>query len=239
MKAYLEGSWDCLGGYNQVIKDTWISSANKIKLYPPRKKKLITCDPARYGDDETVIYYMENTQIKEEVIYGQKSLMHTANVLHTLAHKKDDCLIVVDVCGIGAGIVDRLIEMGDDVLAVDNASKSQEPEKYYNKRAEAWCTAGDMFAEGDIELKGVDHKLTGQLCTPTYEFRNGRILIESKAEIKKRLGRSPDRADAYVNGLYALQYVEGEIIGGVGTYSNGFDDDDDDLYSGNYSAMAM
>jgi hypothetical protein len=63
-------------------------------------------------------------------------------------------------------------------------------------------------------------------------------LIESKAEIKKRLGRSPDRADAYVNGLYALQYVEGEIIGGVGTYSNGFDDEDD-YHDSKCSAMAM
>jgi hypothetical protein len=51
--------------------------------------------------------------------------------------------------------------------------------------------------------------LKGQLATPTYAFRNGKILIESKAEIKKRLGNSPDRADAYVNGLYALQFVEG------------------------------
>ena len=69
--------------------------------------------------------------------------------------------------------------------------------------------AGDMFAQSDIELKTTDMKLKGQLSTPTYDFRNGRILIESKADIKKRLGNSPDRADAYINGLYALQFVEG------------------------------
>ena len=238
LKAYLEGSWDCLGGFNQVIRDSWISNAAKITLYPPIKKKLITCDPARYGNDETVIYYMENSEIKEAEIYGQKSLMHTANILHILSRKHGNCLIAVDVCGIGAGIVDRLIEMGDNVLAIDNASRAEEPEKYYNKRAEVWCRAADMFAELDVELKNIEPRLTGQLCTPTYEFRNGKILIESKADIKKRLGNSPDRADAYVNGLYALQFVEGEIIGGIGTYSNGFDDDDD-IYAGGYSAMAM
>ena len=42
-----------------------------------------------------------------------------------------------------------------------------------------------------------------------YAFRNAKILIEPKADIKKRLGRLPDRADAYVNGLWALQFVEG------------------------------
>ena len=90
-----------------------------------------------------------------------------------------------------------------------------------------------MIAAGDVELKNTDPKLVGQLCSPKYEFRSGKILIESKADIKKRLGSSPDRGDAYVNGLYGLQYVEGEVIGGIGTYSNGFDDDDD-LYSGSF-----
>ena len=79
-------------------------------------------------------------------------------------------------------------------------------------------------------------KLKGQLATPTYEFRNGKILIESKSEIKKRLGSSPDRADAYVNGLYALQFVEGQIVGGKDMYADAFEDSP---YGGNFSAMAM
>ncbi len=235
LKAYVEGSWESLGGFDQVIKDSWVRNAAGITLYPPRIKKLITCDPARYGDDETVIYLLKNTEIAESEIYGKKSLMHTANILHTISHKNGDCLIVVDVCGIGAGVVDRLIEMGDNVLGIDNASKSEEPEKYYNLRSEIWCKAADMFADGDIQLKNADHRLQGQLCTPRYEFRNGKILIEAKADIKKRLGNSPDRADAYVNGVYALDFVEGELVGKKDSYS----EDEDDIYSGTFSAMAM
>ncbi len=237
LKAYLEGSWDCLGGFNQVVRDEWVINAGKLTLYPPAVKKLITCDPARYGDDETVIYYMANTEIKEAVIYGKKSLMHTANVLHTLSHKHDDCLIVVDVCGLGAGVVDRLIEMGDDVLGIDNAGKSADPEKYYNLRSEIWCGAGDMFADADVQLKNLEPSLRGQLSTPTYDFRNGRILIESKVSIKKRLGRSPDRADAYVNGLYALQFVEGCLQ--AREYGRDAYDDEDGVYAGKFSAMGM
>lgn len=235
LRAYLDGCWDELGGYNQVIKDAWIENAGKIRLYPPAVKKLITCDPARYGDDETVIYCMENTQIKEREIYGQKSLMHTANVLHVLSRKHDNCLIVVDVCGLGAGIVDRLIEMGDSVLGIDNASKSSQPEKYYNLRSETWCTAADMFADGDIQLVTDDMRLKGQLTCPTYEFRDGKILIESKADIKKRLGNSPDRGDAYVNGLYGLQFVQGQCLGRQDSY---VDEDSSSSY-GSYSAMGM
>ncbi len=236
LKAYLEGSWDSLGGFNQVIKDEWVLNAAQITLYPARIKKLITCDPARYGDDETVIYYIENTKIKEAIVYGKKGLMHTANVLHILSHNNDDCLICIDVCGIGAGVVDRLIEMGDDVLAIDNASKSSEPEKYFNLRSEIWCSAGDMFACGDVELKNIEPRLRGQLCTPTHEFRNGKILIEAKADIKKRLGNSPDRADAYVNGLYAMQFVEGQLVGKRDSYSDEFEDS---IYNNHCSAMGM
>jgi hypothetical protein len=75
----------------------------------------------------------------------------------------------------------------------------------------------------------------GQLTTPTYEYRDGRILIESKAEIKKRLGNSPDRADAYVNGLYALQFVDGELVGRRDAYSD--EDSMEGLYRGNWGAM--
>ena len=241
LKAYLEGCWDQLGGYDQVIKDSWVENAGNIKLYPPAVKRVISCDPARYGDDETAVYCLKNTEIEEELIYGKKDLMHTANVLHVLSRKYDNALIVVDVCGLGAGLVDRLIEMGDNVIGIDNAARSDEPETYYNLRSEIWCKAAEAFSGGDIQLKTDDVRLKGQLATPTYEFRNGKILIESKSEIKKRLGNSPDRADAYVNGLYAMQFVEGQPIGGRrDRYSDDFDDDFDDWpYGGNYSAMAM
>ena len=137
--------------------------------------------------------------------------------------------------------MDRLIEMGDNVIGIDNAARSDEPETYYNLRSEIWCKAADAFSGGDIQLKTDDMRLKGQLTTPTYAFRNGKILIESKAEIKKRLGNSPDRADAYVNGLYGMQFVEGQLIGGRrDSYSDDFDDDFDDWpCSGRHSAMGM
>ncbi len=236
LRAYLDGCWDDLGGHNQVIKDAWVDNAAKITLYPPVTKHLISCDPARYGDDETVIYCLENTTIKEQEIYGKKGLMHTANVLHVLSRKYDNALIAVDVCGLGAGLVDRLIEMGDNVIGVDNAARSEEPETYHNLRSEIWCKAADMFAGGDVQLRSSDTQLKGQLSTPVYAFRNGKILIEPKADIKKRLGRSPDRADAYVNGLWALQFVDGQLVGGKDAYA---DDYEDEPYGGEYSAMGM
>ena len=93
-----------------------------------------------------------------------------------------------------------------------------------------------MFAGGDVQLRTDDTQLKGQLSTPVYAFRNGKILIEPKADIKKRLGRSPDRADCYVNGLWALQFVEGRLVGGRDAYE---DEYEDEPFEERCSAMGM
>jgi hypothetical protein len=62
---------------------------------------------------------------------------------------------------------------------------------------------GKNFADGKVEVK---HKMSRndlttlihQLTIPRYKIKNGRIFIESKDDIKKRLGNSPDRGDAYM-----------------------------------------
>ena len=237
LKAYLEGSWDSLSGFDQVIKDSWITKCSRVTRYPPTVKKIITCDPARFGNDETVIYYMENTVIKDEEIYGEIDGHKLAVILKTMAGKYGNPLVVIDEGGLGGPIYDFVVGMGCNALAIDNGGTADNPHRYFNRRAEAWCTVGDMFAAGDVMFRSKDIYLRGQLCSPRYEFRNGKILIESKDSIKKRLGNSPDKADAYVNGLYALQYVEGELIGGRDVYGDKYEDDD--IYCGGYSAMAM
>lgn len=204
LAAYLEGSWDSFEGMDQIIRDLWLREAMDRKRYPAEPQSLVVCDPARFGDDETVIYDMKDTQIAKETIYGKKDTMYTANVLFTKQRDSGGCPVVVDTIGIGAGIGDRLVEMGCKVISINASKKASDVKRYYNLRAEMWTTGGERFAEGDVALSHNDPVLRGQLCTPTYKFRNGRILIESKDDIKKRLGRSPDRADTYIMGLYAL-----------------------------------
>jgi hypothetical protein len=53
--------------------------------------------------------------------------------------------------------------------------------------------------------------LRSQLCAVRYDFRNGKILIEPKDEIKQRIGRSPDDADCYVMGVCAAKRVKSTI----------------------------
>lgn len=211
LEAYLHGSWEAFDDVNQVIRGAWVEAASKRRLYPKHPRKLVVVDVARFGDDETVIYSMAETQITKEEIYGQKDTMWTANRAFVTQRELGDCPVVVDEIGVGGGVVDRLVELGcEQVISINSAGKSADPERFYNLRAEMWWEAAQSFAEGDIGLAHDDPTLRAQLCEPGYSFRNGRILIEAKRDIKKRLGRSPDRADTYIMGRNALAWLREE-----------------------------
>ncbi len=210
LEAYLYGSWNLADSVDQVIKAIWLEKADSFRQieFKEKTRKYITCDVARYGDNETVSYYMEDTDIiGEPMIYGQRGIDYTVNRLTAWSIQHNDCPIIVDEGGVGGGVVDVLQANGRHVIAANSAVKPEKTNPMYvygNRRAEVWDCAARGMSRGEVELHHKDPVLRKQLCTPKYKYRNGRIYIESKEEITKRLGQgqSPDRADAYVNGLY-------------------------------------
>jgi len=207
LEAYLHGNWDAISDADQVIRGEWVRQARGLQFHHAQPARLLVCDVARFGDDETVIYDMEETDILGEEIYGQRDLMFTANTLFVMQRDRGGCLIVVDDTGVGGGVTDRLREMGADVLAVKSAAKASDPEKFFNLRAEMWWNAARMFSQGDIALSHDDAQLYSQLCTVKYKHRGMKFLVEPKDEIKARLNRSPDRADTYIMGLHGLAFL--------------------------------
>jgi phage terminase large subunit len=204
LKAYIGGSWDVFEGDDQVISSAAIQAAAYLTFHRGNPRRFITCDVARYGDDETIIYEMEETDILSECIYGKKDLMHTANLIFLKQRQAGGLPVVIDDTGNGGGVTDRLREMGVTVIPIIAAAKAQDAETYLNLRAEMWMTVGKMFAQGDASLTHKDDELVKQLTQPSYKFKGKRMQILGKDEIKALIGRSPDRADAYVQGLYAL-----------------------------------
>lgn len=208
IQAYLYGSWDVLEGSNVIIKDQWVRYARGVVKNYERPKKIISADIARYGDDMTVVYYLEGTDILDEKILTHKDTMSTAAEIAVWARQKKPDLIGVDVIGVGAGVADRLRQLGHEVLDVNSSEKSAYPDKFKNLRAEMWWTAGEKFANHDIKLTWQDEDLRRELSSVQYEIKNGLIQAEDKEAVKERLGRSPDKADAYIIGLYTLQVAE-------------------------------
>jgi len=210
LEAYLHGSWTAFTGADQIIREEWIRAAKGRKFYCDKLKKFLVCDVARFGDDETVIMLFSNTNPVKVKTFGKRDTMFTANVLHIAAIQENCSAVVVDACGVGGGVVDRLREMADgsyEVIAIDSAGQAKDKDTYQNVRAEMWDTAAQKLQIGEVELTYDDMQLFNQLCSPRYFFRNGKIAVEKKEDIKKRLGRSPDRADCYVMGLYAVDDI--------------------------------
>lgn len=201
LRAYRDGDWDSFETDDQIIKGIWLTSAKQVILHDQHERIYISCDPAAFGNDETVIYLMDRTKIIDSIIFGQKETMYTANKLIALSRQNGDCPIVIDPLGPGEGVASRLREMCASVIEVRNSEAAENPH-YYNKRAEVWDTAAQMFSELNVQFNSEDPTLRSQLCTPKFFYKGGRFIVEPKEEIRKRLGASPDRADAYVNALY-------------------------------------
>jgi hypothetical protein len=127
--------------------------------------------------------------------------------------------LYVDTVGLGAGVYSRLIEMGYDkwVRAFVAQGKVRKGVKdksgqytFKNNRAAMWfkgCDALDPAEESEISLPR-DGQLVGEL-TRTREkpvLSNAVKQVESKSDIRKRIGRSTDRADS------VLQAITGGIL---------------------------
>jgi hypothetical protein len=220
LAAYLDGSWDTLEGADVIIRDTWLRTARLKRCTQIRKKRLISVDVARFGDDRTVLGYGENTAMKEIQVHGQRDLHYTSGLVMQMANKYQidgmKPAIAIDVCGgYGSGVFDNLRAWDKDLvlIPIDSATTKDVSGKFGNLRAQMWWTAGEKYADGTVEddYKGqYADELDTELSIPTYYFRNGRIYVESKDDLKKpeRLGRSTDLADMRIYYLYALDLVE-------------------------------
>ena len=116
--------------------------------------------------------------------------------------------VKVDIIGIGAGVY-AILKRNPflDVFAVNVAERATaEPKpgqsRFHRLRDQVWFAARDFLKDGGgLPPKLV--KLRSDLLAPKSNVNaEGHVLVESKAEIKKRLGRSPDIGDAFCLCVY-------------------------------------
>lgn len=175
----------------------------------------VACDVARFGYNETVIAVMEGRVLRKLRAYRGRDTMHTAGAV---ADAAGGCgaapVIVVDADGIGAGVVDRLRELGHGVVEFHGGYPARNEAKFVNVRSEAWWGLREALRLGEVALEE-DEVLRGQLVSVHYEHRSrGAVEVERKETMRGRGVASPDRADAVVMALW------GSTFSRVSSYSS-------------------
>ena len=226
-----------LGQFPDASPDTliplrWIEAAQERELKPEGDNEL-GVDVARYGNDRSVIIHRRGSVARTIARLEKQGTMETTGHVVLALRKTKAVTAKVDVIGIGAGVVDRLIELHEPVESVNVGEKAFDEEKFSNRRAEVFWELRERFERGDIDLDPADEDLAAQLAALKWKVDSaGRIKVESKDDMRKRLAaegsdrnwQSPDDADAL-----ALAFAErkqprvgwGDIYGAPNGHANG------------------
>jgi hypothetical protein len=163
------------------------------------------CDIARYGPDDSKIMVRQGSYVFPPITLRQSSTMETAGRIIQAIELYNPESVFVDVIGIGAGVVDRLLELGyTRVVGVNVATSPDDtgyvgefpPSKQFaNLRAQLFVAVQKWVRAGGIIPPS--EKLRGELSNMRYGYNSqNRFQIEDKEKIRARIGRSPDEADA-------------------------------------------
>lgn len=159
-------------------------------------------DVARFGSDRTALARRRSNTMREAVMsWHGKDLMQVCGLVYQeylMAEHKPDT-IAVDVIGLGAGVLDRLREMGLPAVGVNVAeSPSTDDRLYMRLRDELWFKVRKWLETRAVRMAD-DPGLIGELTAVKYKVESsGKIKVESKDDMKKRGLRSPDLADAFM-----------------------------------------
>jgi hypothetical protein len=199
---------------NAIFGLAYVEESCRRNAQTPTEGRLrVGVDVARYGDDESVIaprrgkhcFPLEaHRGLDGPQLAGQ---VHEYVLSHALPGEIGDPQrrphVNVDVIGVGASCFDALKRMAGDaysVCPINVAEKAFDEDKYINRRSEIWF-AGKKWLLGGGSIPN-DTRLKAELVAPVYTLdERGRYVVEKKDAIKKRLKRSPDRADAFLLSL--------------------------------------
>jgi len=155
--------------------------------------KVIGVDPARFGDDRSVIFMRQGLFAHPPRIFRGMDNMTLADRVGQEIERFQPDAVFIDA-GNGAGVIDRLRQLHHDVIEVHFAGQPSTG-RYLNKRAEMWFELRDWLAAGGA-IPDIP-ELKQDLAAPTYKFTSAdKIQLEAKDDIKARGLPSPDLGDA-------------------------------------------
>ncbi len=199
-------------GDSFIPYDLAVAAKDREIMTQKDQPMVIGVDPARYGSDDTCICLRRGDDVSPIISLHGKSNVEIARFVGNLHNQQTPKprMIYVDVIGVGAGVFDILEDAGFPVMAVNVAENpAYDGVVYHRLRDELWGNARTWLESRRGRIRdNSEYDFIGQITTAKYKINSkGRIVIESKDDMKKRGVDSPNMADAF-NLTFAQPMIE-------------------------------
>lgn len=209
----LFGNWDYEVDPDQLITYQMVDQAINRHTRPIGQRKL-GVDVARYGDDKSVIAERVGPAlIAVEAKHGLDTIEVGEWVIRKMVGNViNSDNVNVDTDGLGAGTSDHLVHKGYHINQLHSGHGAihdlDSDYRFKNFRSQMWWSFREGLKSGEYSINCEHSQLIEDLTAPRYEISNDKVIkVESKDDIKKRIGRSPDVGDAVV---YAFAPTRGK-----------------------------
>ena len=215
---YVLGDWEYNDDVNSLIRYEHIRNCitSDPHILSDQSVEYIGADIARYGDDKSVLTFVQDDFFYGQKEYERKDTVEMKDIIKKEMNDRDvfSSNVAVDAIGLGSGVIDGLIHDGFSpfpFMSSYTSSNSIRSYKFKNLRAEVFWAIRTAFQEGTIRISD-NTDLIRELTNIRYEVEDKVISIEKKKAIKKRLGSSPDRADSFAMAFYISHMRKSAIL---------------------------
>jgi len=202
----LYGSWDYEQDRNSIFDFDSISQS-LFKFAPKNDDmKYMSVDVARFGDDRSVIMIWNGLCLIQCNTFRKLSTVELSNEINNLIrtfgiHPRN---VILDSDGVGGGVAD--IIRGTNFV---NNSKPLNEQNFANLKSQCYVKLSELFKEGKISINLMDNAVIDELTQELLAIKlkdvdkDNKITIESKEEMKRSLGKSPDLSDCMMMRMLA------------------------------------
>lgn len=219
-RRFVLGEWDFVDDPNQLIKSEWIWDSLNVEYVDGESR--FSADIARYGDDYSSMAKTKGNQLRKMISMKNFELMTVSHrILNECGDPEcpvDGKNVRIDSVGLGAGVLDYVRLQGLPAREIIAGAKPYERKgsffRFKDLRSQIWWEAREKFRKREFSLQMVNNKgelvplpekLVGDLAAPRYLITGDKVIeVESKDDIKLRLGRSTDDGDAVVTAMFDM-----------------------------------
>lgn len=214
-----DGAWKFKQEYPFTASEAFQTSGEDVLIDPiyvlaARKSEkrmsgahIMGLDPARFGKDRAAFIHRNGRKMWGAKAYRKKTTMELAGLAANyltdpVSDKPTDVdMMFIDIGGLGAGVYDRLAELGYEedgrIMAINGGGRALDDAKYFNKRAEMGVLLRNWFQQpGGVDIEDQD-VLQTDFCGIRYTYDSAQRYVLERKEVMMRRGlMSPDFFDA-------------------------------------------